>query len=234
MSMRLAPLLATAMLLAGCALRPQPVALAPVVPPPPVVAIAMPTPPEGAAPNLVLPPRDAAGWATPNRGLSPAAAAWHLRAALNVAALGCRDAQEAETIAHYNALLATKRTVLAEADAAVRTDYRARFAAGWQDAHDDAMTRLYNFFALPPVQAAFCTEARVVLAEAVLASPDAFVASAPFALARLEAPFTAFYDRYAGYRLALAEWRAGATPSVPRLEVTASILSGGTGVLAPR
>lgn len=233
--MRAALLLATTILLAGCAARPEPVAVAPIAPPPLVAAAAMPVPPAGSSASLALPPRTAdGGWATPNHGLTPAAAAWHLRAALNVAALGCRDAQEPQTVADYNALLAAKRAVLATADAAVRADYRARFGTGWQDAHDDAMTRVYNFWALPPVHAAFCAEARAVLAEAVAASPDTFAAMAPAALARVEAPFTAFFDGYGRYQVAMADWRAGrATASAPRLDVATAVLTSGTSVFSP-
>lgn len=167
-----------------------------------------PAPPAGSAPNAKLPPRGADGqFQTPNRDLSAGAAAWHLRAALNVAALGCRDAHEAETVAGYNALLGAKRTALAAADAATRADYRARHGNGWQNHHDGAMTRVYNFFAQPAAQTAFCSEARAVLAEVSAAPEDAFIASAPAALARLEAPFTAHYAAYERYTVALAMWR---------------------------
>ena len=233
--MRIAPLLATAAFLAGCAARPEPVALTPVAPPPPMVAAAAPLPPAGAASNLALPGRLPDGtWATPNRALSSEAAAWHLRAALNVAALGCRDAEEPQTVARYNALLGGKRAVLAAADAAVRAEYRARFGSGWQDAHDDAMTRVYNFFALPPVQAAFCAQARAVLADAARATAEDFVATAPAALARIEAPFITFYEDYERYRQARTAWAAARAPAVPRLEVGAAVFASGAGVVSPR
>ena len=232
--MRIALLLATTALLAGCASRPTPVALAPIVPPPAIVAAA-PAPPAGAAPNLTLPTRlGDGGWATPNRGISNAAATWHLRAALNVATLSCRDALEPQTVASYNTLLAAKRAELAQADERLRAEYRAGFGPAWQDAHDDAMTRVYNFFALPPVQAAFCAEARTVLAEVAAAPPEAFAAMAPAALARIEAPFTAFFDAYERYRLDRATWLAARTATAPRLEVSAAVLSAGVGVAAPR
>ncbi|URW75026.1 hypothetical protein M9980_10695 [Sphingomonas donggukensis] len=174
-----------------------------------------PTPPAGAAATLRLPERDATGhWATPNRDLTPAAAAWHLRAALNVAALGCRGAQDAQRIAAYNALLAGKRELLTTAEVTLRAEYRARYADAWQPQHDGAMTRLYNFFAQPTSQAAFCAEADVVLAEAVAATPEAYQAMAAAALARLQAPFTAFYDSYARYQVAAAQWRTRGQPQV--------------------
>jgi len=172
-------------------------------------ADAPPAPPAGAAPNQMIPARDSEGsYLTPNRHLIPEETAWHVRAALNVAALGCRDAYEAQTVALYNAMLRQQREVLAHADSAVRADYHARYGAGWQDRHDDAMTRLYNFFAQPPAQAAFCEVAHAVLAESATVDPEHFLTFAADALPRLEAPFTEFYRAYDAYRVALADWRA--------------------------
>jgi len=135
--------------------------------------------------------------------------AWHVRAALNVAALGCRDAYEGQTVALYNAMLHQQRDVLAQADNAVRAEYHARFGAGWQDQHDNEMTRVYNFFAQPPAQVAFCAVARNVLAEAATVDSTQFLVFAADALPRLEAPFTDFYRAYDSYRGALADWRGG-------------------------
>lgn len=227
---------AAALTLAACASRPEPVAVVvPVAPPPVVATLPMPQPPAGAAPNLALPARLAdGGWATPNRDVSSAAAAWHVRSALNVAALGCRDAEEAATVAAYNALLRNNRAVLARVDADLRAEYRTRHGGAWQDAHDDRMTKVYNFFAQPPVHAAFCTTARAVLAEVSAMSPDAFVAAAPAALARLEAPFLAFYDAYAGYRDSLLRWQTARAPApAPHLTVAASVIGADTRVVSP-
>jgi hypothetical protein len=180
----------------------------------PSLAQYAPQPPAGAASNQQIPPRDVDGsYQTPNRHLIPEAIAWHVRAALNVAALGCRDAYEAQTTAQYNAMLRQQREVFARAETAVRADYRARFGAGWQDRHDEAMTRVYNFFAQPPAQAAFCDVAHAVLAESGAVDPAHFLEFAADALPRLEAPFTDFYRAYDAYRAALAEWRNGTSPA---------------------
>ncbi|MCD2323667.1 hypothetical protein LQ953_06510 [Sphingomonas sp. IC-56] len=170
-----------------------------------------PRPPEGAAPNQAVPPLDAqGGYLTPNRDLSPAQTSWHVRAALNVAALGCRDALEAETIAEYNQLLAVHRDALAQADASVKAQFRLRHAAEWENEHDHAMTRVYNFFAQPPAHEAFCAVAHEVLREALAVKQEEFEAFALGALPRLEAPFTGFYRAYDQYRTTLAAWREGA------------------------
>ena len=97
------PLLLGAAFLSGCATRPAPVA---VLPAPLPVAVA-PTMPAGAYPGMPIPAVGVDGsYFTPNRALSPAAAVWHLRAGLNVAALACRGPDETAVVARYNAVLA--------------------------------------------------------------------------------------------------------------------------------
>ncbi|WP_423606698.1 hypothetical protein [Sphingomonas sp. MS122] len=190
--------------------------------------VAPPAPPPGATAHERIPIRDAAGrYHTPNLGISHEEATWHVRAALNVAALGCRDAYEAQRVAAYNGLLREKHAVLAAADGAVRATYRVRYGAQWQNEHDGAMTRLYNFFAQPPAQRAFCDVAHRVLSEATLVAEAEFPAFAATAIARLEAPFTDFYRDYDAYRLALAEWRAGRVVVAPDAPVVVAAVMPG-------
>ncbi|MDT8760007.1 hypothetical protein MZO42_14995 [Sphingomonas psychrotolerans] len=171
---------------------------------------APPAPPAGAAPNQMIPLRDAQGrYATPNRDLSRDEASWHVRSALNVAALGCRDAAEPETVAAYNRLLRVQRDSLAAADAGVKSLYRARNGAGWEDIHDRQMTRVYNFFAQPTAHDGFCMAAREVLARAETVEPAQFADFAAEALPRLEAPFTDFYRAYDAYKVEFAAWQRG-------------------------
>jgi len=168
---------------------------------------ARPLPPAGSTPNQRIPALAADGaYDTVNHGLSPAQMAWHVRAALNVAALGCRDVAEPETVAAYNAMLGRQKMSLAAADAAVKAQYRARYGADWDARHDRDMTRVYNFFAQPPAQTGFCRVARDVLAEVASISPEQFVAFAADALPRLEAPFTDFYRDYDAWRVADRAW----------------------------
>jgi len=169
---------------------------------------APPEPPAGAAANLAIPEHGPDGaYLTPNYAVSPAEAVWHVRSALNVAALGCRSSHEAQTIAAYNALIAGKGTVLAAADAETQARYHARFGATWRGRHDSAMTRVYNFFAQPPAHDRFCAVAERLLDEAQAVPTEGFAEFAKTALVRLEAPFTDFYRRYESYRVALAGWR---------------------------
>ncbi|WP_342248707.1 hypothetical protein [Sphingomonas sp. OTU376] len=166
-----------------------------------------PLPPAGATFNQLIPAIAADGrYDTVNHHISREQTAWHVRAALNVAALGCRDEAERETVAAYNAMLGRHRASLAAADTAVKAQYRARYGAGWDSRHDRDMTRVYNFFAQPPAQTGFCRVARDVLAEVGQVRPEAFAAFAAEALPRLEAPFTDFYRDYDAWRIADRAW----------------------------
>jgi len=176
---------------------------------------APPRPPAGAAPNLVLPPvGDDGSFDTPNRRLTPAEAVWHMRAALNVAALGCRGVEGDAIVAGYNQMLRQHAVALAAANNSVDGAYRVRYGARWQGARETDMTRTYNFFAQPPAQADFCPIAAGVLAEVA----DVASADLPaFAAARmqvLEAPFQNFYARYAAYRVAMTAWQQRTPPVV--------------------
>jgi hypothetical protein len=84
------------------------------------------------------------GRVTPNIGLSAHETTWHVRAALNVAALACRDAEDGATADAYNQMLTAESRPLAVADAGVKAQYRMRYGAGWEAMHDRDMTRLYN------------------------------------------------------------------------------------------
>jgi hypothetical protein len=182
----------------ACATRQVEVAATP--PPAPAPLGPMPQPPAGGYAGMTTPARQADGsYATPNRDLDAAAAVWHLRVALNVAALGCRGAEGAAITAGYNTMLTRDKAALARANAATIK------AAGGQAAYDEAMTQLYNYFAQPSAKAAFCAAAASVTT--MLAGAATIDAAAPAALAALDRPFTDFYRAYDGYRVQLAQWQ---------------------------
>ncbi|MCM8731124.1 hypothetical protein ACFO8O_09150 [Hephaestia sp. GCM10023244] len=187
--------------LAGCASRPKEVAVAP--PAPPVLTPQpMPQAPPGTGAGLAVPPRLADGrYATPNTGLTPPAALWHVRTALNVAALGCRGTDEATVIAGYNGWLKTAGTALA---AAHKSLVAAQGAAGF----DDAMTRLYNYWAHPGAHDAFCAAAAGVIVRSASVTPATAEAFAVGAIADLDRPFVDLFGAYDAYRVALAQWQA--------------------------
>jgi hypothetical protein len=167
-----------------------------MAPPPPSIAM-----PAGAHPGMVIPVMLSDGsYPTPNRDLSAAASIWHLRAGLNFAALACRGPQEATIIARYNALLAGQKTVLAQAERSLIAEYRATAGAAWRDAYDDAMTRLYNYYALAAVTPALCGAAERVLAEAVTVPSENFAAFAAARLPELDRCFTDFYRAFDAWR----------------------------------
>lgn len=210
-------LLLVAALLAGCAQGPRPVA----APPEPVAAMPPPRPPGSASAGLVLPPeRPDGSFATPNQDVSPAARLWHVRVGMNVAALACRD-PAIET--GYNRWLRDQRSALAQAHRTLQAEYRARHGGDGQAQFDRAMTQLYNYFAQPPVGAELCASAAGVLPMLASGTTDAAAA-----LAAIEAPYQAFYRRYADYRHQVAAWRQGSV----RLAVDAAALAGSDRVTA--
>lgn len=198
-------------LLAGCSQRTKEVAVAP--PPPPVQPTVMPTPPLGATANMRVPAMGPDGRRiTPNRDLSEQATLWHVRMALNVAALSCRDATDAARL-QYNQFLKLHKAALAKANNQVDGEYKARFGGTAIPQREKLNTVVYNFFALPPAQAAFCSQA-VNVGAAINAMPTGeLLAYAPTGLAALEKPFTDFYDAYAVYQTRLAQWQGrGSAP----------------------
>jgi hypothetical protein len=188
-------------LVAGCAHREAtPVAVAPVVPPPLPQPVAVPMPP-GASPNMPIPTPLADGtYPTPSRGLSAQGAVWHLRVALNVAALACRGATGDAIAARYNALLSGRRAAFAGAQNAALLELRASGAKDPQDAWDDAMTRLYNYYALAPARDGFCAAADRVLDTLPGVAADGLAAYAPAGLAELDRPFVDFFRAYDAWR----------------------------------
>lgn len=224
------PLLA---LTAACAGPERIAAPAPLpVPAPAPTQTAAPRAPDGAAANLVIPARLPDGsYATPNRNVSAAAAAWHLRAAFNVAALNCNDPALAPA---YNQFLKAHRGALKAAHHALTREY------GDSAAFDPAMTRLYNYFAQPPVMAQFCATAAPLLHQLATLPTADLPSVAPAALAQVDRPFTDFYARYDAWRADLAAWRAGTPLATPRLAYANEVfraetdIGGGAVTLAAR
>lgn len=217
---RRAALLAALGALASCSHR---------APPPAAVAEApAPAPPRPAMPALLAgidaPPHAAdGGYDTINHGIGPEQTAWHVRAALNVAAVSCRGANGSAITDAYNHMLKADAAPLGKANDAVKGLYRARYGADWQAAHDAYMTRLYNYFALPSAKAGFCAAAAEVAPQAAAVAPGDFVTFAQGALPRLDAPILALYREVDAYRLAAADWDRRYGPDAPaRTELAAA------------
>lgn len=241
---RLLPPVFALALLAGCATAPPaPIAVVPPVPP---VVKAAPMP-AGGHPGMIIPATFADGsYATPNRALSGAAAIWHLRAGLNVAALACRGPDEALVVARYNALIARHRGALKNAEAALAAQYRLSGGSEWRAQYDRSMTSLYNFFSQSFAREDFCAAAGAILAEAQALDDAALGGFATARLPLLDAAFTDFYRAFDAWRAArviapviiaavaapgplprvatAAPARAAAAPMPPRIEIDIAAL----------
>lgn len=216
--------LAALLVVAGCAKAPT--LVTPPAPPPPLLH---PAPmPQGGRAGMTIPARLSDGsWATPNRNLSTAGAVWHLRSALNVAALACRGSTEASMVAQYNALLTRQKASFTTAQIALEREYRASGGGDWRDRYDDQATRLYNYFAQDFARDAFCGEAARALADAQTVAPEALPAFATARLAQLDRPFTDFFAAYERWRSGVLVAPAATTPvpvPVPTLTVDVSTL----------
>lgn len=186
-------------LLSACTRRP---AIVTTLPPPPVPARAPVAMPAGAYVGMRTPVLMSDGrYLTPNRNLSVDGTVWHLRAALNVAALACRGSDEAAIVAGYNAMLNRHKATLKDAQARLSAEYKGK-GGDWQDRYDDQMTRLYNFFSQSQARDPFCRAAATTLADSVTLTEATFPQFAADRLALLEKPFTDFYAAYDAWRLA--------------------------------
>ncbi|WHO38150.1 hypothetical protein PMI04_016510 [Sphingobium sp. AP49] len=195
--------LAAILAVAACAAPEQ---KAPPTPPPPVVETVMPRPPMNAVEEMSIPDKgDDGKYLTPNRGVTNNTALWHVRMALNVAALNCTDARARQ---QYNQLLAVHRAELAEANAAVERNYGYAYGRTSIAQRERLNTVVYNFFALPPVTKSFCPVAIAVGARLLALPPGQLLPAAPQALTELEKPFQDFYEAYADYLRRLAEWQS--------------------------
>lgn len=174
----------------------------------------MPVAPAIVAATYTTPTQDEGGYQTPNRDLTPEETSWHVRVALNVAALGCRGADEAAITAAYNAMLSDHRVELTAASTGNEQVYRLKAGGAWQARYDDDMTRLYNFWSQTPAHDEFCAAAAELLRQSADVPSGGFPAFAAAALPRLEAPFTRFYAAYDGYRAALTAWQARHRPQL--------------------
>ncbi len=171
---RIAPISATfgLVLLAACSSDapppPQPVAYVP--PPPPVVA-----PPKPVALSSI------------HTEAGEVERVFHLRAALNVAALQC-GRTDPGVVKDYNTVLARHKGVLASAYSAKQARFQQTGGKTWQRTMDRHMTQLYNHWAWPPAQTEFCAAASKAAREAATVAPERFAAFAPIALASVDRP----------------------------------------------
>jgi hypothetical protein len=199
--------------LAACTPKPVPIPPPPVViaPPPPP---ARPLPPAGAAATMSIP---AVGFdgvrMTPNRGLSRDESIWHLRSAINVAALNCQGPVWNTIADNYNKLIVVHKSRLKAASKTVDGEYKVRFPGqNGLRVRDTKMTDLYNYFSLPTIKQEYC-DAALAKSTEVLAIPSSALPEYSIgALGDIDGIFIRFFNAYAAYEMALADWNQKYAP----------------------
>ena len=142
--------------LAGCAAKPPPKIETIVVPipeniPPPPEAPPLPEL-EPVPPELVT--------------ASRAEDLWHLRSALNVAALICDPKVHTGLIPAYNKMLTTHKALLTAAVQTELDQFKKVDSRKWQALYDTHMTKLYNQYSLTQQRDKFCIRSAETAARA--------------------------------------------------------------------
>ena len=198
---------------AACA--PKPVAPPPPPPPPPVAIVIppRPMPPGNASLTQILPGRAIDGhFVTANSNVTGDRAFWQLKIGLNVAAIGCRGLEETTLVSAYNNIIKTHGKVIKSTEKSVITQLGKENRNNGIAPRDRLSTQLFNYFAQPPAQRAFCARANEI-AQLVSSTPTAqLVEQAPGHLARLDQPFHDFYEAYAKYQVDAVAWDAKYAP----------------------
>lgn len=143
---------------------------------------------------------------TVNANLSSAQTTWNLRSALNVAALNCRDFEHNGIIENYGAFLKRHERQLSATNRALQDEFRQKHGGIFRDVQDTYMTKVYNYFALPPALDNFCDVSFAISQEALLADPKDLDSFAARTLPRIESVFEDFFRAYERYRVDLAAW----------------------------
>jgi hypothetical protein len=109
---------------------------------------------------------------------------------------------------------------LSATNRALASEFRAEYGPAFRDVQDSYMTRVYNYFALPPAQDRFCDTALVISAEALSPDVNDLDVFAAQALPRIEREFETFFRAYEQYRTDLAAWDARYGPPAPEVRTT--------------
>jgi hypothetical protein len=185
----------------------------PPPPPPPVVEAVpfRPIPPMGAAYVMDVPQRGADGERiTVLSNPSPDEKVWYFRSAWNVAALNCTGPAYQPILDGYSAFIKGHDKALRQVNGRIDASYRKDYAVPRDaiKAREKTMTTVYNFFALPPARANFCSAAMGVAQQALATPKYDPVAFANANFAALETPFETFFDAYEVYQRDSAAWDA--------------------------
>jgi hypothetical protein len=149
------PALATALVLAGCGAQ---------TPPPKVENIVLPANVEAEPPPPPAPPAEPVPPELVNA--SKGEDLWHLRSALNVAALICDNKAYTSLIPNYNRLLKVHKALLTAAVQSELDQFKVVDKKKWQALYDTHMTKLYNQYSLTQQRGKFCDKASDVAGRA--------------------------------------------------------------------
>ena len=205
--------LASMLALAACA-APKPPAPPPPPPPAPppakvVVIPPRPQPPLGVAGRVPLPEKGPDGVRhTILVDSANAQLVWNLRSAYNVAALDCTGPRFAELPDRYRAFLKTHAKALAQANAGVDANFKAQYGKGYIAQRETYMTKVYNYFAYPPTLPNFCESALAMSREGGTIAPRDLGEFSKRSFAQFRKVYEDFYEAYAAYQVALANWEA--------------------------
>lgn len=169
---------------------------------------------------------------TVNANISTAQTTWNLRSALNVAALNCLDPEYTGLVDNYGAFLKRNAKVLSSTNRALRGEFRERYGQSYLDDQDAYMTKVYNYFALPPAKNEFCEVSFAISKEALQVVPDDLDTFAATALPRIEGVFEDFFRAYEQYRVDLQAWNSqyGASPVITTVQGYATAMEHAAGV----
>jgi len=109
---------------------------------------------------------------------------------------------------NYKILLRRHSRELSRANRDLGREYRAEHGSKYRKVQDSYMTRVYNYFALPPTLPQFCDTALELSHEVAQVAPGGLKEYAATGLPRMEAVFQKFYQDYEQYRVDLAAWDA--------------------------
>ncbi len=201
--------------LAACA-KPAPPPVVAATPPPPVSIPPMPTPPLYATTNMAIPPVGVDGRRiTVNTGIGEMETLWHLRSALNVAALNCVEPRHYQLATDYNTFLKTHKSRLSAANRAIESKFRRENGSNYRRIRDTHSTRVYNFFSLPPVKSEFCNVSLGVARQLTLTPKDQLMGYSYIGLTEIEDVFNRFFAAYEQYRRDLTAWNQAYGPRQP-------------------
>ena len=145
---------------------------------------------------------------TVNAYITPAQTTWNVRSALNVAALNCLADEHAGILPNYKLFLENFDKPLDRANDAVEAEFREKYGdrkTGRAEL-DSYMTKVYNYFTMPPAKAEFCDAALELSNESTMVAPADLESFSARALARFEGVFEDFFRSFERYRTNLATW----------------------------